>query len=57
LADFDYLDQIYIKAKLKEWEVYYNCHKPHVGLKGKPLLEVLREKLQSKPKKSKMVRQ
>lgn len=47
----DYVDDIDIKAKLKEWEVYYNCHRPHAGLKGKAPFEVLREKLQSQPEK------
>jgi len=42
----DYVDDIDIKAKLKEWENYYNCHRPHSSLSGKAPFEVLREKLQ-----------
>ena len=45
----DYVDDIDIKAKLKEWETYYNCHRPHSSLNGKAPFEVLREKLQKQP--------
>jgi transposase InsO family protein len=41
----EYVDDIDIKAKLKEWEQYYNCHRPHAALAGRAPFEVLREKL------------
>ena len=41
----DYTADIDIKAKLKEWETYYNCHRPHSALSGKAPFEVLRGKL------------
>ena len=41
----EYVDDIDIKAKLKEWEQYYNCHRPHTALAGRAPFEVLREKL------------
>jgi transposase InsO family protein len=41
----DYVDDVDIRAKLKEWERYYNCHRPHPALNGKAPFEVLREKL------------
>ena len=40
----DYTDDIDIKAKLKEWETYYNFYRPHGALSGKASFEVLREK-------------
>lgn len=45
----DYVDDVDIREKLKEWEVYYNCHRPHAALKGKAPFEVLRERLLSQP--------
>ncbi|MFW8637591.1 hypothetical protein [Cribrihabitans pelagius] len=47
----DYVDDIDIRTKLKEWESYYNCHRPHAALKGKAPFEVLRERLLSAPEK------
>lgn len=47
----EYVDDIDIKAKLKEWEKYYNCHRPHTALAGRAPFEVLREKLLKQPKK------
>ncbi|QDI74814.1 IS481 family transposase [Leisingera aquaemixtae] len=46
-----YVDDIDIRSKLKEWESYYNCHRPHAALKGKAPFEVLRERLLSGPGK------
>ncbi len=40
----DYTDDIDIKAKLKEWEIYYNCHRPHRALAGKTQFEIPKEK-------------
>lgn len=47
----DQVDDIGIRTKLKEWESYCNCHRPHAALKGKAPFEVLRERLLSAPKK------
>lgn len=41
----EYPGDIDIMKKLKEWEVFYNCHRPHSVLKGKTPLEILRSKL------------
>jgi transposase InsO family protein len=41
----DYTDDIDIKKKLEEWEIFYNCHHPNAALGGKTPYEVLREKL------------
>ena len=46
----EYTDDIDITAKLKEWENYYNCHRPHSALKGKTPLNILRQKLQKNMK-------
>lgn len=47
----DYVDDVDIRAKLREWEIYYNCHRPHAALKGKAPFEILRERLLSPPEK------
>jgi transposase InsO family protein len=44
----EYTDDIDIGKKLKEWEAFYNCHRPNAALRGKTPYEVLREKLTSK---------
>lgn len=41
----EYTDDIDIAKKLKEWEDFYNYHRPNFALKGKTPYEVLREKL------------
>jgi transposase InsO family protein len=41
----EYTDDINIAKKLKEWENFYNCHRPHTGLQGKTPFEVLKMKL------------
>ena len=41
----EYTDDIDIGKKLKEWEKFYNTHRPHASLGGKTPFEVLREKL------------
>ena len=41
----DYTDDIDIRKKLKEWEIFYNCHRPHASLGGKTPYEVLKQKL------------
>lgn len=41
-----YTDDVDLNKKLEEWEGFYNYHRPHSSLKGKPPYEVLREKLQ-----------
>ncbi len=46
----DYVDDIDIKAKLEEWEKYYNCHRPHMALNGKAPFEILKDKLSSRTK-------
>ena len=44
----EYTGDIDIGKKLKEWETFYNCHRPNAALNGKTPYEVLREKLTSK---------
>lgn len=34
-----------LKQQLKEWENFYNFHRPHTALKGKTPYEILKEKL------------
>ncbi|UQZ90498.1 hypothetical protein C4J81_15295 [Deltaproteobacteria bacterium Smac51] len=34
-----------LHAKLKEWERFYNFHRPHSAFHGKTPFEILREKL------------
>lgn len=40
-----YTGDIDLEEKLKQWENYYNYHRPHFALKGKTPYELLREKL------------
>lgn len=40
-----YTDDVDLKAKLREWEDFYNFCRPHGGLNGKTPYEVLRSKL------------
>lgn len=40
-----YIDDIDINKKIQEWEIFYNCHRPHSALKGKTPFEVLKLKL------------
>ena len=41
----NYKDDVDLRAKLKEWEDFYNFFWPHSALKGKTPYEVLRNKL------------
>jgi len=41
----EYKDDIDIAKKLQEWEIFYNCHRPHSALKGQTPFEVLKMKL------------
>jgi len=41
----EYKGDIDIGKKLRQWEIFYNCHRPHGSLHGKTPYEVLREKL------------
>lgn len=41
----DYTDDIDLKAKLAEWEAFYNYARPHTALIGKTPYERLKEKL------------
>ena len=41
----EYTDDIDIQKKLKEWEIFYNIHRPNKALMGKAPYEVLKEKL------------
>lgn len=41
----EYTGDIDIRKKLREWEIFYNCHRPHGSLEGKTPLEVLKSKL------------
>ena len=44
----EYKGDIDIAKKLRQWELFYNCHRPNAALKGKTPYEVLREKLVAK---------
>lgn len=41
----DYKGDVDLRAKLKQWENFYNFDRPHTALKGKTPYEVLRQKL------------
>ncbi|HHL3212767.1 TPA: integrase core domain-containing protein, partial [Providencia stuartii] len=41
----DYKDDVDLHEKLAEWEVFYNCHRPHSAHAGKTPYEVLKNKL------------
>jgi transposase InsO family protein len=41
----DYKNDVDLKAKLDEWERFYNFHRPHGAFSGKTPHEALREKL------------
>lgn len=41
----EYKDDVDLNKKIAEWEAFYNCHRPHGGLKGKTPYEVLKEKI------------
>jgi transposase InsO family protein len=43
----EYKGDIDIGKKLRQWEIFYNCHRPNAALNGKTPYEVLREKLVS----------
>jgi transposase InsO family protein len=38
-------DDVNLEAKLDEWELVYNFHRPHGAFNGKTPYEALREKL------------
>ncbi|MGH7885476.1 MAG: integrase core domain-containing protein, partial [Thermodesulfobacteriota bacterium] len=42
---FSYKEDVDLEKKLKEWENYYNYHRPHSAINGKTPYELLREKL------------
>ena len=44
----EYKGDMDLEEKLKEWEMFYNLHRPHYSLSGKTPFEVLRSKLKSK---------
>ncbi|EOG1984942.1 TPA: integrase core domain-containing protein [Proteus mirabilis] len=39
----DYKDDVDLCEKLAEWEVFYNCHHPHLAHAGKTSYEVLKK--------------
>ena len=41
----DYTDDVDLKAKLAEWEAFYNYARPHAAMNGKTPYERLKEKL------------
>ena len=41
----NYTDDVDLHARLTEWETFYNCHRPHGGLKGQTPYEILKQKL------------
>ena len=40
-----YKDDVDLEKKMKEWEDFYNYHRPHSSLSGKTPYEILKEKL------------
>ena len=40
-----YRGDVDLKAKLKDWEAFYNMYRPHTGLRGKTPYETLKKKL------------
>lgn len=40
-----YTNDVDLNAKLAEWEMFYNCHRPHGVLKGQTPYEALKQKL------------
>jgi Integrase core domain len=48
-------DDVDLRAKLAEWEMFYNCHRPHASLKGQMPDEILLEKLQSNPTSTEVI--
>lgn len=42
-----YTDDVDLNAKLREWESFYNYHRPHSSHGGKTPYEVLKEKMQA----------
>ena len=40
-----YTNDVDLNARLDQWELYYNYHRPHGGLKGKSPYKVLRGKM------------
>jgi hypothetical protein len=44
----EYKGDMDLEEKLKEWEMFYNLHRPHYSLSGKTPFEVLRNKLKPK---------
>lgn len=43
---FEYKDDVDLEARLKQWEDFYNLHRPHSAFHGKTPYEALRENLQ-----------
>lgn len=41
----EYTGDVDLNKKLKEWENFYNCHRPHGAFKGKTPYEILKEKM------------
>jgi len=43
----DYKGDVDLRAKLNEWEAFYNLQRPHAALKGKTPYEILRDKMKA----------
>ncbi len=43
----DYKGDVDLRAKLNEWEAFYNLSRPHAALKGKTPYEILRDKMKA----------
>jgi len=41
----EYTDDVDLNKKIKEWESFYNYHRPHGAFKGKTPYEILKEKM------------
>jgi transposase InsO family protein len=49
---FEYHDDVDLSLKLREWENFYNCHRPHGSFKGQTPYEILKIKLQQSARKT-----
>ena len=43
----DYKGDVDLRAKLNEWEAFYNLQRPHAALKVKMPYEILRDKMKA----------
>ena len=46
MTEFVFRSDSYLKARLDEWEQFYNFNRPHGAFNGKTHYEAFRERLQ-----------